>query len=238
MGDSAIDYGPAVPAPLLHRVRERVRPLVPRRLRTAANRAVFAAVGLAVRGHAVECACCGRTYRRFVRYPSEYCPGCGSYERQRLLCLFLDRSLDLVRGDVLHVGPEAGVMARYGPSAASWTAVDLDPGHPLADATMDVTALALPDASFDLVLCSHVLDVVSDHEAGVRELRRVTRPSGAVLVQAPRRGASASPATYAVRLRAAGFHVQPVLLPEQGDEAERRRLGLDADDPIFVCRPA
>lgn len=224
-------------APPLHRLRERVRPLVPRKLRASVNRAVFRAVGLGLRGHGVECPCCGRTYRRFVRYPSEYCPGCGSYERQRLLCLFLDRNPHLVRGDVLHIGPEAAVIARYRARARSWLAADVDPDHPLADAELDVAALPLADESFDLVLCSHVLDVVDRHDDAVRELRRVTRPGGTVLIQAPRRGASASPEAYAVRLRALGLHVDLRLLPEQQDEATRRRLGLDADDPLFVCRP-
>lgn len=214
-----------------------MRPLVPRRLRAAANRAVFAAVGLALSGDGVRCTCCGRSYRRFIRYPSEYCPNCGSYERQRLLCLFLDRRPDLVAGDVLQVGPERSVMTRYRSRARSWLAVDIDPGNPLADQTMDVRRLELADAAFDLVLCVHVLDIVEPHDQGVAELRRVTRADGTVLIQAPWRSVKGAPDVYAKRLEALGFDVEPTLLAEQRDEAERRRLGLDSDDPIFVCHP-
>lgn len=221
--------------PLLHRVRERVRPLVPRSLRSSANRALFGAIGLALEGRGVRCSCCGKTYRHFVRYPSEYCPGCGAYERQRQLCLYLDRNPELVAGDVLHVAPEHAVVARVRPRARSWLSIDLDPGYPGIDRAMDVTALGLDDASFDLVLCSHVLDVVERHDDALRELYRVTRPGGVTLIQAPRRGASTSPDAYAVRLRASGFHVEQVLLPEQENEATRRHLGLDAGDPIFAC---
>ncbi len=219
----------------LHRVRERIRPLVPRGFRQHANRAAFAVIGLAMAGRAVYCPCCGGSYRRFVDYPSAYCPGCGSYERQRLLCLYLDRQLELVRGDVLHVGPEAGVMKRYRSEARTWLAVDLDPEHPLSDRAMDVTSLALDDASFDLVLCSHVLDVVSHEDDAVAELHRVTRPGGTVLIQAPRRAVRPSVEAYAVRLEALGFRVSPVTLDEQLDETARRRFGLDADEPLFVC---
>ena len=80
----------------LHGVRERLKPLVPPGVRRQVNRAVFAVVGLALRGDGVHCSCCGRSYRRFVRFPTAYCPACGSYDRQRLLCLYLDRNRELV----------------------------------------------------------------------------------------------------------------------------------------------
>jgi SAM-dependent methyltransferase len=223
-------------AVLLHRVRERIRPLVPGRLRVAANRAVFAGVGLALRGNAVRCPCCGHSYRRFSRYPTEYCPACGSYERQRLLCLYLDRNPDLVSGDVLQVGPERSIKNRYRPRARRWLAVDADPEHPLAEEAMDVRRLALPDEEFDFVLCSHVLDIVEEHDQAVAELYRVTCPGGTVLIQAPWRSVKGMPDVYAQRLAAAGFRVTPELLEEQKDETARRRFGLDSDDPLFVCR--
>ena len=219
----------------LHRARERIRPLVPRGLWRHINRAAFAVVGLALAGTRVYCPCCGRSYRHFVDYPSAYCPGCGSYERQRALCLYLDRRRELVRGDVLHVGPEAGVMKRYRREARTWLAVDLDASHPLIDRALDVTSLDLEDGSFDLVLCSHVLDVVAHEDRAVAELYRVTRPGGTALIQAPRRAVRPSPAAYATRLEASGFRVSPVTLDEQREEATRLRFGLDADEPLFVC---
>ncbi|MGH3017029.1 MAG: class I SAM-dependent methyltransferase [Gaiellaceae bacterium] len=188
----------------LHCIRERLKPLVPPRVRRLVNRAAFAVVGLALRGDAVHCSCCGRSYRRFVDYPSAYCPGCGTYERHRLLCLYLDRNPELVAGDVLHIGPEAVVIARYGGDARSWLSVDLDPAHPLVDRVMDVMDLALEDASFDLVLCAHVIDVVDDREKAVRELHRITRPGGTALIQLPRRDFPKGPDDHAVQLSALG----------------------------------
>jgi SAM-dependent methyltransferase len=212
-----------------------VRPHVPPRLRRVAKRAVFSTVGLALTGRGVFCPCCGRSYRHFVAYPTAYCPGCGSYERQRLLCLYLDRRPELLDGDVLHVGPEASVVDRYRPRAKSWLTVDLDPTHPFADRTMDVAQLELPDAAFDLVLCSHVLDVVERHDDAVRELFRVTRPGGTTIVQAPRFSVSAVPDEYAVRLAAPGFHVEQTRLPEQEDPEARARFGLARWDPLYMC---
>jgi glycosyltransferase involved in cell wall biosynthesis/SAM-dependent methyltransferase len=224
-------------AMFLHRLRLAVRPLVPRSAGHRINRVVFRLVGLALSGDAVVCPCCGRSYRRFVSYSTAYCPGCGSYERQRLLCLYLDRTPELVRGaDVLHIGPEPGIKRRYRHVARSWLAVDLDPNHPLIDQTMDVTRLPLPDASVDLVLCSHVLDIVSDHDVAASELCRVIRPDGAVIVQAPHRFLPEGPEAYAGRLSQGGWDFSRITLPEQSDQAACRRFGLDPIDPTFVGR--
>jgi ubiquinone/menaquinone biosynthesis C-methylase UbiE len=51
----------------------------------------------------------------------------------------------------------------------------------------DIHALPFPDASFDAVICSSVLyhQWVSDVEGAVREMHRVLRPGGALLIIAP-----------------------------------------------------
>ena len=47
---------------------------------------------------------------------------------------------------------------------------------------MDAEALALPDASFDVVLCALGLMYVPDPEQALREMRRVLRPGGRLVV--------------------------------------------------------
>jgi SAM-dependent methyltransferase len=220
----------------LHRIRERLRPIVPRRFWLPLNRAAFRLVGLALRGDAVHCPCCGRSFRRFVRYPTAYCPGCGSYDRQRLLCLYLDRHPELVTGDVLHFAPEQPILDRYRARARSWLATDIDPEHPLVDRPLDITKLELPDSSVDLVLCAAVLDIVEPHDDAVAELYRVVRPGGTAIIQMSRHSVNRNPDLYAERLGFSGFRVEQEVLPEQTDKAARRRLGLDSDGPLFLCR--
>ncbi len=50
---------------------------------------------------------------------------------------------------------------------------------------MDLTSLTFPDDSFDAVLCSHVLEHIPDDDAALRELARVTRPGGLIVLQHP-----------------------------------------------------
>ncbi len=53
--------------------------------------------------------------------------------------------------------------------------------NPAAELLGSVEALPVEDASFDVVLCTQVLEHCDDPAQAVRELRRVTAPGGRVL---------------------------------------------------------
>lgn len=100
--------------------------------------------------------------------------------------------LDLARGrDVLEVGCGTGlVLERVARLSGRAVGVDLSPGM-LAHARArglevvegSATALPFPDASFDVVYAFKVLAHVPDIEVALREMARVTRPGGHVLVE-------------------------------------------------------
>lgn len=54
-----------------------------------------------------------------------------------------------------------------------------------ADVVGDLCALPVADASFDAILCTEVLEHVATPELASRELRRVLRPGGQLLVTVP-----------------------------------------------------
>jgi SAM-dependent methyltransferase len=56
------------------------------------------------------------------------------------------------------------------------------PDNPHADLHGSLESIPVEDASFELVLCLQVLEHVPDPGAAVRELRRVVRPGGSVLL--------------------------------------------------------
>ena len=60
--------------------------------------------------------------------------------------------------------------------------VGVDVANPTAELVGTVEDIPVPDASFDLVLCTQTLEHASDPARAVAELRRVVAPAGRVLV--------------------------------------------------------
>jgi hypothetical protein len=215
-----------------------------------------------LRGEGRECPCCGGSFRRMSRRRLSgwggICPRCRSHPRHRAIALLLYRG-ELSGRRLLHFAPEPlfdPVFARL-PYVERVTA-DL---YAPADLRLDVTRMDLPDGSFDLILCSHVLEHVPDDRAAISELHRVLDPGGLALVLTPYR---AQMPTYedpsitsplgrmvafgqqdhvriygtdlAERLGGAGFEVTDRTPGELFDNSAVERCELDVDEHLFFCR--
>ncbi len=125
-----------------------------------------------------------------------------------------------------------------------------------ANAVRDITALAEPDASFDALICNHVLEHVPDDATAMRECRRVLRSGGIAFFSVPVNmdqdtwEPSAGMPTWEVericgwdhkrlygrdivaRLTAAGFAVQV----ERPTQELMHRHRILSEDVFFVCR--
>jgi ubiquinone/menaquinone biosynthesis C-methylase UbiE len=103
-------------------------------------------------------------------------------------------------GDVLEIGPGSGVyvplLARL---FAHVTVSDVEaayldaargatpPGASVAFVTDDITRSRLPEAAFDVVLCTEVLEHVADSPAALSGIRRVLKPGGRLVLSTPQR---------------------------------------------------
>jgi len=65
--------------------------------------------------------------------------------------------------------------------ATEYVGIDIDVDNPYADMLGPVEDLPVADASFDVVLCTQVLEHAGDPDQAVSELHRVTAPGGRVL---------------------------------------------------------
>ena len=69
----------------------------------------------------------------------------------------------------------------FAESASEYVGVDIDVDNRFADLLGPVEDLPVPDASFEVVLCTQVLEHAGDPDQAVSELHRVTAPGGRVL---------------------------------------------------------
>lgn len=134
-----------------------------------------------------ECPICGYMgYFYGYGYPfvcDVVCPNCNSLERQRFLVLTDRREKFFAGKDVLHFAPELSIR-RYLETQGlrSYKTADLFANN--VDLKLDIENIAQPDAMFDVVLCSHVLEHVDDRKA-LSELRRILRPGGLLIAMFP-----------------------------------------------------
>ena len=138
------------------------------------------------------------------------CPHCGSTDRERHLLAYMQRTglLELAGKRVLHFAPEKNLRLRIkaaGP--AEYVQGDLFP----VDAQItrvDITTMQFPDEQFDLLIANHVLEHVPDDMAALREIVRVLKPGGQVILQTP----------YAAKLE------RSLALPQISSDAARLAL--------------
>lgn len=150
----------------------------------------YAATGPLFYGHARACNLCNRSYRTFLPYGilehrnDACCPGCRSLERTRLLGFYLQREwLPLSKPlHILHFAPEPQITKLLtADTHTRYLSVDINPA--LAMQQEDIHQLSFPNNTFDLILNSHVLSVVPDDKQALREMYRVCRPGGTLLLQ-------------------------------------------------------
>lgn len=217
-------------------------------------------------GSAVECPYCGWKGRAFYPHPephprpNAYCPKCYAKERHRLMLLYLERNLDINNRmlTILEIAP-GPYSIRFFSSFPNIRYFTIDLESSLAMCLADIGHLPLPDHTFDLVICYHVLEHIQDDRGAMAELYRVLKHHGTLLVQVPILGEITDEApdvtdpqerlrrfgqddhvrTYGLdfndRLRNTGFIVNLSDFAAHLAPEEVRLYGLDPHEMITAC---
>lgn len=217
-------------------------------------------------GDRVECPVCRRHYRRMLPLGDRLgavCPGCGAYERHRLLWVGLQALVEQRQiawgGKLLHVAPEPCLTPLF---QADYDYLSIDRDRHKAMQTMDITQLALPSASMDAVVCNYVLDHVPDDRRALAELSRVLKPGGwaSLMVYLQGETTDEDPSLtdpdqrrqrfgqpdhvrqyghdYAHRLAAAGFELLRIPLARLGSPEQLQRWAIAWEPDLWLCRKA
>jgi hypothetical protein len=211
-----------------------------------------------------QCPICSATFVDFAPFknrPHSRCPNCNALERQRGTWLYLKQETSLLTGEtrMLHVAAEPTIRARISKMVnVEYVPTDYDPDRP--EEGVDIQRLPYDDASYDMVLCSHVLEHVPDDRAAMREMCRVLRPGGLAVILVPTRDRAHTYEDPSIttdegrakafgrfdhvrlygrdvvqRLRDAGFDVAVDYFTDRLPLEQRTRFGL-VSEPIFACR--
>jgi methyltransferase family protein len=137
-----------------------------------------------------DCVMCGYhgKFLAEIHFPDIFtydaiCPRCGSLPRNRLLGLALEGEKMLNAGTrLLHFAPEDNVRRHVEPRVGLYRTADLYAKG--VDLQLNIETIDQPDASWDLIICSHVLEHV-DHRKALKELFRILAPGGILLALFP-----------------------------------------------------
>jgi len=104
------------------------------------------------------------------------------------------------------------------------------------DNSLDIQAIDRPDQSYDVVLCSHVIEHVADDRKAIRELTRILSPRGFLLLAFPRSEEGELTQDWGFadpcknrHYRGYGRDFDAVLAGAAGDAAT---IAIEADDPV------
>ena len=143
-------------------------------------------------GRGVVCPVCHHHYRKFLPYgyvllrENALCPHCLALERHRLMYIWLREQTNFFAQPhkILHIAPEYCFLQRFEQQfGTAYITADLE--SPLAKVQLDVQKMPFPEASFDVVICNHILEHVPDDALALREIFRVLKPGGWGLILSP-----------------------------------------------------
>src|SRR5262249_33860346 len=141
----------------------------------------------------VRCSCCGHEGVSFLAVPNSggtawdaACPKCDSRSRHRGLSLLIPKLLAkrAAKPRALHMAPEAVLRRVVEPHTSVYHTSDLKMDG-VTYPNEDLMRSRLPAASYDLVLCNHVLEHVEDDVAAVAAIARTMTLDGLAVVTVP-----------------------------------------------------
>jgi SAM-dependent methyltransferase len=237
-------------------------------------------------GRSRMCCVCGRTFFRFSSFRGGWkafspylhnvkwvgsdlnnfwCPFCRCHDRERHLVLFFGKLgiwEKMAGAAVLHLAPEKYLARRIEASRpARYVRGDLVPSREGVQ-QIDVTDIPYGEASFDWVICNHVLEHVPDDMRALREIWRVLKPGGRAVLQTPFASGMEKSLEDAAeidtdakrrefygqedhvrlygrdlfeRIRSAGFELELKRHGECLPEVDAARHGVNRDEPLFLC---
>ena len=142
--------------------------------------------GLFYTGSTYKCNICNQKSRKFLtifKRPQQ-CPRCGSLARTRRLYHLLTTEVGIT-GTVLDFSPARCLYRKLKKNLdIIYHSTDFE-NEFLADYRYDITDIPIENQYFDRIICYHILEHITDDTKAMRELYRVLKPDGKLIIQTP-----------------------------------------------------
>ncbi len=139
-----------------------------------------------------ECNVCGWHGKSFYAFYNEMsrkkdqtlCPKCESSVYQRALAKYLKENCEINHHySVLEIAPHSSDPVGKTLSNMNYISIDIVKGRAMMQ--MDLCDLKYKDSSFDLVICSAVLEHIKDDKKAMLEIYRTLKPQGRAIIEIP-----------------------------------------------------
>lgn len=137
------------------------------------------------KGHQYRCNVCDFEMKRFIilQNGNKICPHCGSLPRTRRLLQLIESEINEL--ELLHFSPSLGMKNKIIKLQPKKYVTSDYEGEFQADKQYDIQNIACEDASFNAVICFHVLEHIPDDKKAMQELFRILKPAGKIYIQTP-----------------------------------------------------
>lgn len=124
-------------------------------------------------------------HRYLVIKDKVICPNCRSLPRHRILVNYFRHHRSIIDGDknILYFAVEDGIKQWLNRKSIAFTSADLFDEDAMLK--IDIEDTKLPDNSYDLIVCNHVLEHVNDYHRALNELHRILKPTGVLIISFP-----------------------------------------------------
>ncbi len=142
-------------------------------------------VALPYYGNTFQCNICLFSMSRFVNLKNgdQLCPRCGSLGRTRRLWSIIQD--DIQNKTILHFSPPKCLRSKIlSIPGLNYTTSDYSDEFQ-ADKQLNIESIQEKDNSFDIIICYHILEHVTDDLPAMRELWRILKPGGLCYIQTP-----------------------------------------------------
>jgi len=195
----------------MHSLKDQIKQIIPYWLGKEIKEIYRLILGLIYKGNKYHCPYCKHNFRKmlsdgetleviskFQIIGSGYrdnctCPRCYSKDRDRLIHLYLEKKTNIFTSQhkLLHIAPEdwlkklfqalPNIEYIFGVKGVKSMGYYYDP----ETIELDLTNLKMSDASFDAIICNHVLEHIPDDKKAISEIYRVLKPGAWAILQVP-----------------------------------------------------